>query len=94
MTPPVVNKKEFEMAVKAIENEEGWMVGKDAILDPNGAIALMKGKDDHASSEDGYGMVEWMVVSAAVTLLVLLFFSIVAPIFIATFQAQILGALP
>ena len=85
--PAVVYEEEFDLAVEVIEDEEGWSVEDDAIIDPDGNIAV-------TTSEQGQGLVEWLALSGAVVVGVLTIFQIVAPAFIAAFQSQIINALP
>ncbi len=86
-TPVVVNEEEFEVAVEVIENEEGWSVEDDAIIDPDGNIAV-------TTSEQGQGLVEWLVLSAVVAFGVLVVFQVVSPAFIAAFNTYITDVLP
>jgi hypothetical protein len=86
-TPVVANEEEFDIVVEVIENEEGWSVEDDAIIDPDGNIAVI-------TSEQGQGLVEWLALSGVVAVGVLTIFQIVAPAFIAAFQSQIINALP
>ncbi|MBT7071351.1 MAG: hypothetical protein HN975_10745 [Anaerolineae bacterium] len=92
-TPAVVNEEEFEVAVELLENEDGWTIGSDAILDPDGNIAILV-SDDETTSEAGHGLVEWLALCGVVAAGVLTAFRIFAPAFITTFQTQVINALP
>ncbi len=94
-TPVVVNEEEFEVAVEMLENEDGWLIGSDGIVDPDGNIAILVSDDDNASnSEKGQGMLEWMALSGVVAFIVLLFFNLFGPAFIAAFNTYITDVLP
>jgi hypothetical protein len=86
-TPVVVNEEEFEVAVEVIENEEGWRVEDDAIIDPDGNIAV-------TTSEQGQGLVEWLALSGVVAFGVLAVFQVVGPAFVAAFNTYITDVLP
>ena len=86
-TPVVVNEEEFEIAVEVIENEEGWEVDENAIIDPDGNIAV-------TTSEQGQGLVEWLALSGVIAFGVLVVFQILGPVFIAAFNTYITDALP
>ena len=91
--PAVLSKEEFEAAVKAVSTEDGWLIGKDGIVDPDGNIAILVTDDDANASEVGHGLIEWLTLCGVVATGVLTVFRIVAPAFIAAFQAQIVAAL-
>ncbi len=94
-TPAVVNEEEFEIAVETVLNEDGWLIGSDGIVDPDGNIALLVSDDGGDSgSETGHGLIEWLALSGMVAIAVLTAFRIFAPIFIAAFQTHVLNALP
>ena len=86
-TPVVVNEEEFEVAVEVIENEEGWEVDENAIIDPDGNIAV-------TTSEQGQGLVEWLALSGVIAFGVLVVFQIFGPAFIAAFNTYITDVLP
>ena len=73
-TPVVVNEEEFDLAVEVIENEEGSTVEEDAIIDPDGNIAVEI--EGSSITEKGQGLLEWMALSGTVAFIVLLFFSV------------------
>ena len=94
-TPAVVNEEEFEVAVEAVSANDGWLIGSDGIVDPDGNIALLVSDDDgDKGSEAGHGLVEWLALTGLVAAGVLTAFRIFAPVFIAAFQAHVLNALP
>ena len=94
-TPAVVNEEEFDVAVEAVSANDGWLIGSDGIVDPDGNIAILVSDDgDDNSSEAGHGLVEWLALSGVVAAGVLTVFRIFAPAFIAAFQTQVLNALP
>ena len=94
-TPAVVNEEEFEVAVEAVSANDGWLIGTDGIVDPDGNIALLVSDDDgDKGSEAGHGLVEWLALTGLVAAGVLTAFRIFAPVFIAAFQAHVLNALP
>ena len=86
-TPVVVNEEEFEVAVEVIENEEGWSVEDDAIIDPDGNIAV-------TTSEQGQGLVEWLALSGVIAFGVLAVFRVVSLAFIDAFNTYITDVLP
>jgi hypothetical protein len=86
-TPVVLNEEEFDIAVDVIENEEGWTIEDDAIIDPDGNVAV-------TTSEQGHGLIEWLALTGLVATGVLAAFRIFAPIFIAAFQTHVLNVLP
>ena len=94
-TSAVVNEEEFEVAVEAVSTEDGWLIGSDAIIDPDGNIAILVTNDDAGNtSEAGHGLVEWLALTGVVAIGVLTAFSVFAPIFLEAFQTHILNALP
>ena len=93
-TPAVVNEEEFEVAVEAVSANDGWLIGSDGIVDPDGNIALLVSDDGDKGSEAGHGLVEWLALTGLVATGVLAAFRIFAPIFIAAFQSHIVAALP
>lgn len=94
-TPAVVSEEEFEVAVETLENQDGWMIGADAILDPEGNLAVITVEgNDHLQSEQGHGMVEWLALCGVVGMVVLIAFGVFAPAFIEAFQTHIVNALP
>ena len=94
-TPAVVNEEEFEVAVEAVSANDGWLIGTDGIVDPDGNIALLVSDDGgDRGSEAGHGMIEWLALTGVVAAGVLTVFRIFAPVFIAAFQAHVLNALP
>ncbi len=93
-TPAVVNEEEFEVAVEAVSANDGWLIGSDGIVDPDGNIALLVSNDGDKGSEAGHGLVEWLALTGLVATGVLAAFRIFAPIFIAAFQSHIVAALP
>ena len=86
-TPVVVNEEEFEIAVEVIENEEGWEVDENAIIDPDGNIAV-------TTSEQGQGLVEWLALSGVVAFGVLAVFQVVGSAFVVAFNTYITDMLP
>lgn len=92
-TPAVVNEAEFDIAVEAVFDNDGWLIGTDGIIDPDGHIALLVSDDDDGS-EAGHGLVEWLALTGVVAVGVLAAFRIFGPAFIAAFQTHILNALP
>ncbi|MBT7072957.1 MAG: hypothetical protein HN855_07655 [Anaerolineae bacterium] len=93
--PAVVNEEEFEVAVETVSCEDGWLIGSDGIVDPDGNIALLVSDDDgDKGSEAGHGLVEWLALCSVVAAGVLTAFRIFAPAFITTFQTQVINALP
>ena len=59
--PAVVNEAAFEIAVETVSANEGWLIGSDGIVDPDGRIALLVSADDAGrGSEAGHGLVEWL----------------------------------
>ena len=93
--PAVVNEEEFEVAVETVSCEDGWLIGSDGIVDPDGNIALLVSDDGgDKGSEAGHGLVEWLALTGLVATGVLAAFRIFAPIFIAAFQSHIVAALP
>ena len=86
-TPVVANEEEFDIVVEVIENEEGWSVEDDAIIDPDGNIAV-------TTSEQGQGLVEWLALSGVVAFGVLAVFQVVGPAFVAAFNTYITDVLP
>ena len=94
-TPAIVNEVEFEVAVETVSDNDGWLIGSDGIVDPDGNIALLVSDDDAgSSSEAGHGLIEWLALTGVVAAGVVAAFRIFAPIFLATFQSQIVTALP
>ncbi len=95
-TPAVVNEEEFEVAVEAVSANDGWLIGTDGIVDPDGNIALLVSDDDDNdhSSEAGHGLIEWLALTGVVAAGVVAAFRIFAPIFLAAFQSHIVAALP
>jgi hypothetical protein len=81
-TPVVLNEEEFDIAVDVIEEEEGWTIDDDAIIDPDGNIAV-------TTSEQGQGMIEWLTLSGVVAFGVLAVFQVVGPAFVAAFNTYI-----
>lgn len=92
-TPAVVKEEEFESVVEILAEEDGWLIGTDGIVDPDGNIAILVSDDDN-SSEAGHGLVEWLALTGVVALGVMAAFSVFAPIFMEAFQTHILNALP
>ena len=93
--PAVVNEEEFEVAVEAVSANDGWLIGSDGIVDPDGNIALLVSDDGgDKGSEAGHGLVEWLALTGLVATGVLAAFRIFAPIFIAAFQSHIVAAPP
>ena len=86
-TPVVVNEEEFEIAVEVIENEEGWEVDENAIIDPDGNIAV-------TTSEQGQGLVEWLALSGVIAFGVLAVLRVVSLDFIDAFNTYITDVLP
>jgi hypothetical protein len=94
-TPAVVNENEFEIAVETVSDNDGWLIGTDGIVDPDGNIALLVSDDDASSvSEAGHGLIEWLALTGVVAAGVVTAFRIFAPLFLAAFQTHILNALP
>jgi hypothetical protein len=94
-TPVVVNEEEFEVAVETVSSEDGWLIGSDGIVDPDGNIAILVSEDEgDNTSEAGHGLIEWMALSGAVAFMVLLFFSIFGSAFTEAFNTHIINALP
>ena len=91
-TSAVVNEEEFETVVEILEDEDGWLIGTDGVVDPDGNIAILVSDDD--KTEAGHGLIEWLVLTGVVATGVVTFFSIFAPPFIAAFQNQIVNVLP
>jgi hypothetical protein len=92
--PAVVNEEEFDIAVETVSDNDGWLIGSDGIVDPDGNIALLVSDDGDKGSEAGHGLVEWLALTGVVAAGVLAAFRIFAPAFIATFQTQVINALP
>ena len=93
-TPVVVNEEEFEVAVEAVSANDGWLIGSDGIVDPDGNIALLVSDDGDKGSEAGHGLIEWLALTGVVAAGVVTAFRIFAPIFLAAFQTHIVAALP
>lgn len=93
-TPALVRAEEFEIATSTLEDEEGWLIGTDGVVDPDGNIAILLADDDENPSEAGHGMTEWLALTGAVAAFVIAVFSILGPAFIAAFETQITNALP
>ena len=96
-TPAVVNEEEFDIAVEAVSDNDGWLIGSDGIVDPDGNIALLVSDDDDDAgngSEAGHGLIEWLALTGVVAAGVVTAFRIFAPIFLAAFQSHIVAALP
>ena len=93
-TPAVLSEEEFESVVEILAEEDGWLIGTDGVVDPDGNIALLVSDDDGKGSEAGHGLVEWLALTGVVALGVLAAFSVFAPIFIEAFQTHILNVLP
>ena len=94
-TPAVVNEEEFDIAVEAVSDNDGWLIGTDGIVDPDGNIALLVSDDDAGNgSEAGHGLIEWLALTGVVAAGVVTAFRIFAPLFLAAFQTHILNALP
>lgn len=94
-TPAVVNEEEFDIAVEAVSANDGWLIGNNVIIDPDGNIAILVSDDgDDNSSEAGHGLIEWLTLSGVVAAGVLAAFHIFSPVFIAAFQTHVLNALP
>ena len=87
----VVNEEEFEALVEAIEDEEGWTVDENTIIDPDGDVAVQL---TDTSAEKGQGLAEWLILTAFVALLVLVTFAFFAPSFIEAFNTEIIANLP
>ena len=93
--PAVVNEAAFEIAVEAVSANEGWLIGSDGIVDPDGRIALLVSADAGGKgSEAGHGLVEWLALCGVVATGVISVFRILAPAFITAFQTQIVATLP
>lgn len=94
-TPAVVNEEGFEAAVEAVADNDGWLIGTDGIVDPDGNIVILVTDDDAPNtSEAGHGLIEWLALCGVVATGVITVFRIVAPAFIAAFQTHIVNALP
>ena len=94
-TPAVVSEEEFDIAVETVSDNDGWLIGSDGIVDPDGNIALLVSDDDAVcGSEAGHGLVEWLALTGVVAAGVVAAFRIFAPIFLAAFQSHIVAALP
>ena len=93
-TPAVVNEEEFDIAVEAVSANDGWLIGNNVIIDPDGNIAILVSDDEANSSEAGHGMIEWLALTGVVATGVITVFRIFAPVFIAAFQTHVLNALP
>ena len=93
-TPAVVNEEEFDIAVEAVSDNDGWLIGSDGIVDPDGNIALLVSDDGDKGSEAGHGLIEWLALTGVVAAGVVTAFRIFAPIFLAAFQSHIVAALP
>ena len=91
-TPVVVNEEEFDLVVEVIENEEGSTVEEDAIIDPDGNIAVEI--EGSSITEKGQGLLEWMALSGTVAFIVLLFFSVFGSAFATAFNTYITDVLP
>ena len=89
----VVSKKQFESLGKVVRGEGIWTVDTSAItnLDGRGTVQTPA---DHAASEKGKGMIEWLIGTALVALGVLATFILFAPRFIEAFNAQITAMIP
>ena len=92
--PAVVNEEEFEVAVETVSANDGWLIGSDGIVDPDGNIALLVSDDGDKGSEAGHGLIEWLALTGVVAAGVVTAFRIFAPIFLAAFQTHIVAALP
>jgi hypothetical protein len=94
--PVVVSKKQFESLGKVVRGEDIWTVDTSAItnLDGRGAVQISDTPADHAASEKGKGMIEWLMGTALVALGVLATFILFAPRFIDAFNAQITAMIP
>lgn len=90
--PAVLNEEEFENVVEILADEDGWLIGTDGIVDPDGNIAILVSDDDKA--EAGHGLIEWLALTGAVATFVIAVFRVVGPAFITAFQNQIINALP
>ena len=96
-TPAVVNETEFEVAVETVSESDGWLIGTDGIIDPDGNIALLVSDDDDDAgngSEAGHGLIEWLALTGVVAAGVVAAFRIFAPPLIAAFQAHVVAVLP
>ena len=51
-TPAVVSEEEFDIAVEAVSDNDGWLIGSDGIVDPDGNIALLVSDDESALAKD------------------------------------------
>ena len=94
-TPAVVSEEEFDIAVETVSDNDGWLIGSDGLVDPEGNIAMLISDDDKSDgSEAGHGLVEWLALTSVVAVGVLATFRVFGPAFIAAFQTYILNALP
>ena len=89
-TPVVVNEEEFAVAVETVSSEDGWLIGSDGLVDPDGNIAILVADN----SEAGHGVIEWLALTGMVAAGVVTAFRIFAPLFIASFQSHVVAALP
>lgn len=92
--PVILNEEEFETVVDVLEEEDGWLIGTDGVVDPDGNIAIVVNDDEANPSEAGHGLVEWLALTGVVAAGVLAVFRVVAPTFLAAFQTHILNVLP
>ena len=95
-TPAFVNEEEFDIAVEAVSDNDGWLIGTDGIVDPEGNIAILisNDDDDDNGSEAGHGLVEYLALTGVVAAGVLAAFRIFAPPLIAAFQTHVVAVLP
>ncbi len=93
-TPAILSEEEFEAVVEILEDEDGWLIGSDGVVDPEGNIAILISDDGDDDSEAGHGLVEWLALTGVVAAGVLAVFRLFGPAFIAAFQTYILNALP
>jgi len=93
--PVVLSEEEFETVVDVLEEEDGWLIGTDGVVDPDGNIVLLVSEDDAPNtSEAGHGLIEWLALTGVVATGVITVFRIFAPAFIAAFQTHIVNVLP